>query len=195
VQRKIKKRIHKSAKWRVYGISQTEFEVQFDHMSGKVNLQERTCTCMQWQISGIPCGHLIATLWQLNHTDYYQWVQGWFTTEVYRRTWGHQVNPLPPPSEYELPPQRMAVFPPSMDNRNSGRPRDRDRIPSRDEEPIVKRCSRCNQKGHFRDQCTNAMPAPGLLPGSSSRRKKSQSRTTQEDETQEDVFGTYDLGD
>ena len=102
-------------------------------------------------------------------------------------------EPSSTPSEYQLPPQSMTVFPPSMENRNSARPRYRDRIPSRDKEPIVKCCSRCNQKGHFRDKCTSAMPAPSSFPGSSSKRKKTQSRTTQEDQTSEDVFGTYDL--
>ena len=132
-QAKIEKRIHKSANWRVYGISETEFEVHEGYKTGKVDLRERTCTCMQWKLSGIPCGHLIAVVRSLNHTDCYQWASRYFTSDAYRRTWGYQVNPLPPPSGYELPPQRMTVFLPSMEKRNSGRPRDRDRIPSRDE--------------------------------------------------------------
>ncbi|KAJ9559676.1 hypothetical protein OSB04_004836 [Centaurea solstitialis] len=195
-QAKIEKRIHKSANWGVYGISEIEFEVHEAYKTEKVHLRERTCTCMQWQLSGIPCGHLIAAIRSLNHTDCYQWASSCFTSDAYRRTWGYQVNPLPSPSEYELPPERMTVFPPSKEHRNSGRPRDRDRIPSRDEEPIVKRCSRCAQRGHFRNKCPEPMPAPSSLPGSSSRRNRSQSRTTYENENQqEDVFGTYNLGD
>ncbi|KAJ9553398.1 hypothetical protein OSB04_017443 [Centaurea solstitialis] len=196
VQAKIEKRIRKSANWRVYGISEIEFEVHEGYKTEKVHLREQTCTCMQWQISGIPCGHLIAAVRSLNHTDCYQWASSCFTSDAYRRTWGYHVNPLPSPSEYELPPERITVFPPCKEHRNSGRPRDRDRIPSRDEEPIVKRCSRCTQRGHFRNKCPEPMPAPSSLPGSSSRRNRSQSRTAYENENQqEDVFGTYNLGD
>ncbi|KAJ9557069.1 hypothetical protein OSB04_011683 [Centaurea solstitialis] len=195
-QAKIEKRIRKSSNWRVYGISETEFEVHEGYKNAKVNLREQTRTCMQWQISGIPCGHLIAVVRTLNHTDCYQWASSYFMSDAYRRTWGYQVNPLPSPSEYELPPERMKVFPPTKEHRNSGRPRDRDCIPSRDEEPIVKCCSRCKQRGHFRGDCPEPMPAPSSLPGSSSRRNRSQNHSTYENENEEgDVYGTYNLAD
>ncbi|KAJ9556892.1 hypothetical protein OSB04_011506 [Centaurea solstitialis] len=88
----------------------------------------------------------------------------------------------------------MTVFLPCKEHKNSRRPRDRDRIPSRNEEPIVKHCSRCTQRGHFRNKCPEPMPAPSSLLGSSSRCNRSQSRTTYENENQqEDVFGTYNL--
>jgi len=42
-----------------------------------VNLNERTCSCRQWQVSGIPCKHALAFITSLsntpleNHVDYY----------------------------------------------------------------------------------------------------------------------------
>ncbi|KAJ9556887.1 hypothetical protein OSB04_011501 [Centaurea solstitialis] len=84
---KIEKMIHKSVNWRVYGISKIEFEVHEGYKTEKVHLREWTCTCMQWQLSGIPCGHLIAVVRNLNHTDCYQWASSCFTSNAYRRTW------------------------------------------------------------------------------------------------------------
>ncbi|KAJ9542466.1 hypothetical protein OSB04_028972 [Centaurea solstitialis] len=112
-QPKIGKRIRKSANWRVYGISETEFEVHEVDKTAKVDLREQTCPCMQWRISSILCGHLIVAVQSLNHTDCYQWASSYFTSNAYRRTWGYQVKPLPAPSEYEFPPEQMKVFLPT----------------------------------------------------------------------------------
>ncbi|XP_060972459.1 uncharacterized protein LOC133038354 [Cannabis sativa] len=36
-------------------------------VSYAVNLIEKTCSCRRYQLSGIPCGHALATIWQVGH--------------------------------------------------------------------------------------------------------------------------------
>ncbi|GJX36272.1 transposase, MuDR, MULE transposase domain protein [Tanacetum coccineum] len=58
---KVMDRIQKSANWKVYVIHQGKFYQVDDHRKvHRVDLTTRSCTCRKWQLSGIPCGHLIA---------------------------------------------------------------------------------------------------------------------------------------
>nr|GFB47935.1 transposase, MuDR, MULE transposase domain protein [Tanacetum cinerariifolium] len=50
----------------------------------------------------------------------------------------------------------QVVLPPLMDNRPDGRPKNKDRIPSHNEEPKITRCRRCGNTGFNR----NALYAP-----------------------------------
>ncbi|XP_024969720.1 uncharacterized protein LOC112509081 [Cynara cardunculus var. scolymus] len=165
---KLEKRIHRSANWKVYPISDLLFEVDDRYKKG---------TYIQ------DCGQFCSVR---------------FNSDFYRATYEEEVIPLPPEVEYVLPNERLTVLPPPLDIQNSGRPCNRDRIPSRDEEPIVKTCSRCGQSGHFRYNCPSPMPAPRPTHGSSSSRRRSISRpsncgSSEPDTTQDYVFDTYDL--
>lgn len=114
----------------MYVVSDVKFEVQDGHKNGRVDLQSRTCTCMQWHLSDLSCGHLIEVTRLFGHRDCNQLATTWFTMHVYRLTYDEQVNPLPDPSEYVLPDERMTVLPPPMNIRNIGRPCNYERIPS-----------------------------------------------------------------
>ncbi|XP_024971900.1 uncharacterized protein LOC112510786 [Cynara cardunculus var. scolymus] len=195
---KIEKRIHRSANWKVYPISDLLFEVDDRYKKGTCDLHDKTCTCMQWQLSGIACAHVIFVVRSLDIQDCSQFCFVWFNSDSYHATYEEEVIPLPPEAEYVLPNERMTVLPPPLDIQNSGRPRNRDCIPSRDEKPIVTTCSRCHQSGHLRYNCPSPMPAPRLAYGSSSNRQRSVSRpidcgSSQPDTTQDYVFDTYDL--
>ena len=64
------------------------------------------------------------------------------------------MNPLPSPSEWDIPDDLMIVKPPIMERRQPGRPRNTCRIPSQGEHPIRQECSTCGQFGHTRNDCT-----------------------------------------
>nr|KAJ0204647.1 hypothetical protein LSAT_V11C500287480 [Lactuca sativa] len=79
------------------------------------------------------------------------------------------VYPLPEPCDWEIPAEMMIVKPPIMDTCQAGRPKNRNRIPSQGEEPIVKRCSRCDSTTH------NAATCPILVPMKQNKARKSNS--------------------
>nr|GEZ32646.1 hypothetical protein [Tanacetum cinerariifolium] len=54
-------RMKKNANWKVYGIHQGKvYQVDDRQKVHRVDLTTRSCTCRKWQLSGIPCGHVIA---------------------------------------------------------------------------------------------------------------------------------------
>ncbi|KAI3761978.1 hypothetical protein L1987_52401 [Smallanthus sonchifolius] len=152
-QGKISKRISKSGSWRVSGIDQNKFEVDDGGKKGVVDLGNRTCTCNQWQLSGLPCGHVICVSRYLNQTDCSHWALNWFSTEFYRGTYQEIVNPLPDQTEWEISQDYFPIQPPLMNKRQAGRPRENRRIPSVGEVVTPSFCTRCRNEGHTRVSC------------------------------------------
>ncbi|KAJ9538886.1 hypothetical protein OSB04_031619 [Centaurea solstitialis] len=59
-QRKIQKRIEKSYRWTTHGIGYDRWEVRDYGNNAEVDMRLRSCTCLKWQVSGLPCGYAIA---------------------------------------------------------------------------------------------------------------------------------------
>ncbi|KAE8684556.1 Major facilitator protein [Hibiscus syriacus] len=182
----ITKRVVKSTSWRVEPCSNTLFQVLDNNLNGLVDLNAKTCSCMKWQTSGYPCGHVIKVALHLNQDDSSAYAMDCYTTEVYRQTYVEIVYPIPHPSEWDIPDDLQTVLPPAMDRRLPGRPKSHDRIPSKGEEKKRSTCSRCKESGHTRLTCGSPVPSKSSFPlpkyGSSS---KSQLASP---------FGTVNLG-
>ncbi|GKA83737.1 putative reverse transcriptase domain-containing protein, partial [Tanacetum coccineum] len=56
---KVGKKSMKSTKWVVKGVNEYQYEVSDGQYIREVNLQAGTCECRKWQLSGIPCGHVL----------------------------------------------------------------------------------------------------------------------------------------
>ncbi|XP_071714227.1 uncharacterized protein [Rutidosis leptorrhynchoides] len=123
-ERKLGKRNRKSISWTVKPISQVKFEVLDMKKGGKVNLQDKTCTCKQWQFSGIPCGHVMA-------------VARYFVLHP-----GNLQTVLPP-----LVTKQQSGRPKST-ARIPSQGEDKDNFKSK------RKCSRCLEYGHTRSTCT-----------------------------------------
>ncbi|KAE8672908.1 Squalene epoxidase 3 [Hibiscus syriacus] len=146
-----------------------------NNLNGLVDLNARTCSCMKWQTSGYPCGHVIKVALHLNQDDSSTYAMDCYTTEVYRQTYAEIVYPIPHPSEWDIPDDLQTVLPPAMDRRLPGRPKSHDRIPSKGEEKKRSTCSRCKESGHTRLTCGSLVPSQSSFPlpkyGSSSKSK------------------------
>ncbi|KAE8682961.1 Transducin/WD40 repeat-like superfamily protein, putative isoform 2 [Hibiscus syriacus] len=188
-EKKITKRVVKSTSWRVEPCSNTLFKVLDNNLNGLVDLNAKTCSCMKWKTSGYLYDHVIKVSLHLNQDDSSAYAMDYYTTEVYRQTYGEIVYPIPHPSEWDIPDDLQTVLLPAMDRRLPGRPKSHDRIPSKGEEKKRSTCSRCKESGHTRLTCGSPVPSQSSfsLPkyGSSS---KSQSQPAS-------PFGTINLGD
>ncbi|XP_071727070.1 uncharacterized protein [Rutidosis leptorrhynchoides] len=175
-EHKLGKRNSKSLSWTVKPISKTQFEVMDTKKGGKVNLQEKTCTCKQWQLSGLPCGHVMAVARYCNLRDVTCHVQDYFTTETYKAAYIDDIQPLDHISEWVDPGKIPTVRPPLLQKRQSGRPKSTARIPSKGEDKdnfkSNRKCSRCLQYGHYRSLC----PSPYDLSGQT-QKSRSKSNT------------------
>ncbi|KAE8690492.1 Tubby-like F-box protein 11 [Hibiscus syriacus] len=102
-------------------------------------------TCIR-PIIIVDIAHLKVAL-HLNQDDSSAYAMDCYTTEVYRQTYVEIVYPIPYPSEWDIPDNLQTVFPPVMDGRLPGRPKNHDRIPSKGEEKRISTCSRCKESG------------------------------------------------
>ena len=118
-----------------------------------VTLNEGHCTCRKWQLSGLPCGHVIAVSISLGMGTCFPWAKDSFKKTTLRDTYQELVYPLKATSSWETPEDMQKVLPPSMEKRNSGRPKNRDRFPSRGESRKRTPCSTCGNMGHKSMSC------------------------------------------
>ncbi|GKE24859.1 transposase, MuDR, MULE transposase domain protein [Tanacetum coccineum] len=150
---KVRKKMMKSAKWVVCGVSDHQYQVYDGRYNRQVDFHTGTCQCRKWQLSGLPCGHVIAVTKYLGLTDCLQFVSDWFKKPKYQGTYAEPIHFIGNVQEWEFPQHIRKAIPPRMDNPQPGRPKNTNRIKSQGEEPRVIHCTRCKQAGHRRDNC------------------------------------------
>ncbi|PWA94666.1 hypothetical protein CTI12_AA058000 [Artemisia annua] len=156
---KVQQRMYKSENWEVRGIALCAvYQVIDHHNSHIVDFLKRECTCRQWQLSGIPCGHVCAVCRVEGLTNCNQWALPWFTKTNLKGTYHEMVFPLPDEANWHNPGNLPKLKPPVMVKQQSGRPKKKDRFPSKNEEPKVKQCGRCGCKSHTREACMQPLP-------------------------------------
>ncbi|GKE72320.1 ankyrin repeat-containing protein [Tanacetum coccineum] len=130
---KLAQRIAKSATWTVRPPA-NYFKMVVDYYkNATVDLNTRTCSCGQWQLSGLPYGHLIAVMRK---------------TSVWRASYNEVIYDVGYPSEWDKLDGLIIVLPPVMDKRLPGRPHNRDRFRSKGEQITQKSCTRCFKGVH-----------------------------------------------
>ncbi|GJV97614.1 transposase, MuDR, MULE transposase domain protein [Tanacetum coccineum] len=163
VAEKVHKRKLKSAVWIVRGVNQYQYQVSDGRFNREVNFETSTYECRKWQLSGIPCGHVIAVTRFVGLTDCVQFVADWFKKDKYQGPYTKSIHFVGNMQEWEFLHHIQKVITPRMDNLQLGRPKNTNRIPSQGEEPRVIHCSRCNQAGNKRDQCNKPfVPEPPI---------------------------------
>lgn len=156
---KVQDRMYKSLNWNVYGIETFKlYMVTNPIRQHTVNLEYFSCTCCKWQLSGLPCGHAIAVARFLGYSDCNHLAFDWFKKTKLQGTYQELVYPIGDMSSWELPNGLQVVKPPAMVVRQSGRPKNKNRVRSQGEEPNPVRCSRCQSIGHRRTACREPFP-------------------------------------
>ncbi|GJT59922.1 transposase, MuDR, MULE transposase domain protein [Tanacetum coccineum] len=146
--------MQKSLNWVVVGIDVGRvYEVDDRRRIQTVELCNGTCTCRKWQVSGLPCGHVLAICKVIGLTDCHRLAKGWFMRIALKGTYQELVYPVGEVSSWQIPNYLPVVKPPHMDKQPSGRPKSTKRIRSQGEEPVTVRCGRCGARGHNRQGC------------------------------------------
>ena len=73
-----------------------------------VNLQERTCSCRQWQVSRIPCKHALAFITSLSDAPIENYVDLYYSVEKFRVAY-NQLIPARP-DKYQWPKSNHEFF-------------------------------------------------------------------------------------
>ncbi|CAH9101914.1 unnamed protein product [Cuscuta europaea] len=145
-----------------YQCGDNDFEIMGSHGNQHgVNLEKRTCTCKQWDLTGIPCKHAICAIWLKfgkGHVDAY--VHPCYSKDTYLKIYGGSIKPMAGP--YDLPwSDRLPPLPPVYAAR-AGRPRKLRRKSAVDlstngvrvaRTHIKLHCSKCKKAGHNVRRC------------------------------------------
>ena len=119
--------------------------------------------CRQWELSGLPCGHVCAVCRYEELTNCNKWAESWFTKTALKGTYQEMVFPLEEEANWHNPGNLQKVKPPLMDKLPAGRPKNKDRIRSKNEEPVIKKCGRCGNEGHNRESCMQPVPSSKVI--------------------------------
>ncbi|XP_062085841.1 uncharacterized protein LOC133791949 [Humulus lupulus] len=74
----------------------SEFMYQVMNMYGgmySVDLANWVCSCRRWELTGIPCSHVVAAIWH-KREDPVTYVSKWYTKEYYMKAYSQQIFPI-----------------------------------------------------------------------------------------------------
>ncbi|KAL5720221.1 hypothetical protein ACHQM5_012904 [Ranunculus cassubicifolius] len=133
-----------------------EHTFQVTHSMGRwfeVNLQDKTCSCCQWQLTGFPCVHAVCVI-SPRRLPWDEFCSPYLTGEYYKRVYSGFIRPMQHEHDWNHP--TTLVLPPFV-RRAPGRPRVRRR--RGDDEEVANgrqsqnQCSRCGIYGHNVRSC------------------------------------------
>lgn len=161
--RKVCKIRHRTQYCHVLWNGEAGFEVRDKKWRFTVDLNNRTCSCRYWQVSGIPCAHACAALFKMSEEPN-KYVHMCFSLEAYKRTYQHVLQPVEHESAWPVS-QNPKPLPPRV-KKMPGRPKkNRRKDPSEPKKSSTKssrvgtkiKCGRCKGDGHNSRTCTVTM--------------------------------------
>ncbi|XP_047948887.1 uncharacterized protein LOC125194687 [Salvia hispanica] len=120
-----------------------------------VNLEQHTCSCREWEISGKPCPHALAVITSHRNPKMEDYLHPYFSVRLFRLAYAGVISPFPDKSQWPSMNLGFKVLPP-LAKRAPGRPR-KNRIPgcleskgnkSRTKGMWQVQCKRCKEFGH-----------------------------------------------
>ena len=91
--------------------SSTLFEVDYKDYSCLVDLEDRSCSCYRWQLTGILCHYAYATIME-SRGNAEEFVHAYYSKETYAKAYAPVIKPMPGPSDWEKTPQAQPNPPP-----------------------------------------------------------------------------------
>ncbi|XP_028950990.1 uncharacterized protein [Malus domestica] len=139
--------------WRISRSDADVFEVRTEWNQFVVCLDDRKCSCVQWQHNCFPCSHALQVL-QHDNRDVFYYVDDYWKASFYRKTYQFVMHPF---SDLEKPNVDTIIngVRPPITKIPSGRPK-KTRIKSAGKISGSKKtvtCSRCGCSGHNKVSC------------------------------------------
>ncbi|KAK0574116.1 hypothetical protein LWI29_018397 [Acer saccharum] len=165
----IKARNYDSEKYTVCPIDLVNFNVKDGNKDGLVNLSEKTCSCMKFQVDKLPCRHALAAI-RFAKKPFGDFCGDCYKTTSWVEAYSGNIFPVGHPSEWTIPEgvRSMVVYPPPF-HVQAGRPKKK-RYKSAGEHRNGKtrHCTICGKSGHNRQNCRNAQPCQIPVPSATS---------------------------
>ncbi|KAL4289626.1 hypothetical protein GQ457_14G018530 [Hibiscus cannabinus] len=127
-----------------------------------VDLDEKSCSCRKWDLSGIPCAHAISAIWfNKEHPEAY--VDACYTVDTQKKIYEEAINPIRGKTSW--PSSTFIPKPPIQQPKQPGRPKMKRKKESDELTPqkekfaklmkigVSMTCSKCGQQGHNKRSC------------------------------------------
>jgi hypothetical protein len=126
-----------------------------------VDLEARTCSCRQWQITGLPFIHALFSITTLSGQaeNIQQYVHEYYFVVRFKATFAHALSALEGKQQWDIVDPGFKLCPPVL-KRAAGRPR-KSQIRPRSKGAGLgarkRKCTRCGGSSHFTKYCDNAV--------------------------------------
>ncbi|KAH0712686.1 hypothetical protein KY289_008645 [Solanum tuberosum] len=137
-----------------------------------VDLYNRTCSCRQWELSGIPCKHAISSIW-LKNDEVLNYVDDCYKVETYQKIYEVPILPMNGPDLWPKS-QNPPLLPPLYLKKTKKGKKQKLRKKEDDESGAsrmkLKRkqksvhCKKCGRPGHNSRTCTPSSDAVEIHP-------------------------------
>nr|XP_043638098.1 uncharacterized protein LOC122609102 [Erigeron canadensis] len=140
-----------------------------------VDMQNRECSCRKWQLTGIPCKHVVVVLWKMDKFGYdvgevEDWVHTAYTLQTWQQVYSNKVEPIVGATYWEKSNNPMKILPPKH-HTQVGMPKKKRKRSQYENEPIVRgnklskkggtiTCGNCKNKGHNSKTCNGQSSQP-----------------------------------
>jgi len=124
-----------------------------------VNLLERTCSCRQWQVSGIPYKHALAFITSLSNSPIEQYVDMYYCIEKFRVAYSQLIPAMPDKTQWPKSTHDFFMHPPLL-KPVAGRPKTERHKGSSDKKRSKgqHQCPICMDYGHHWHNCKRGRP-------------------------------------
>ena len=133
-----------------------------------VDIAHRTCTCRKWELTGMPCKHVVATMWNMaaNRVEVgvpETWVHPCYRLDTWREVYSHHISPIRAKILWPKSNIPTTILPPNY-HPQVGRPQKKRKKSAGEDIPMVRNnklsrksqtvtCTLCKSKGHNRRSC------------------------------------------
>lgn len=151
-----------------------------------MNLENLTCSCRYWELSGLPCSHAISAIYTVGK-DLEEYIAPCYRVDVYDQIYNHVLQPVEGKESWPVA-SNPRPFPP-IKMKQPGRPKT-ERRREEGEKPkgtklskkgIIIRCSMCGGQNHNKRKCTgnpDAVREHAHQAKVAKRSRKNQDKTT-----------------
>jgi len=123
-----------------------------------VNLHDKTCTCRQWQVSGIPCVHALAFITSLSNASLENYVDPFYSVERFRTAYAQQLPALVDKSQWPKSEHGFFMNPPLLKAVAGGRRRTERFKGCAEKKKGQHKCKVCKGYGHRWYKCREGDP-------------------------------------
>jgi hypothetical protein len=128
-----------------------------------VRLHERTCTCIEWQVSGIPCSHAIAFITSLDNAHLENYVDSFYSVQKFRAAYEQEIPVVPNKSLWPQSNHGFFMHPPLLKSTAGRRKNERYKGSAEGTSTTSKRkghhqCPICKGYGHHWHKCKEGDP-------------------------------------